>query len=500
MSSPPFEVRALIEGFYGVYYTQPERLSLLRFLGRHGYNHYIYAPKNDRQHRSRWREPYPERQMEQFAEARACAAESGLDFCYALSPGVDIAYTSESDFDAVIAKLEQFLRLGVTSFSLLLDDIRQEFTDSRDAESYPSFAAAQADLCNRVHAWLRRHDPRCRLSMCPTDYQGLPPFSPALHELGACLHPDIDVFYTGLDVCSPTVTRPEVDAFAAALERKPILWDNYPVNDLAMHGELHIGPIRGRSADLAAALRGFAVNPMNQPEASKIALATFADYFEDPAGYDAEASWDRALRELAGEHHEQLRLVAENSLRSCLGTPEAERLERLAGAAADALAGELVGEPAGRRAARPTTEPAGQPATGPSTVPAIGPSTKPATDPAVAELAAYLCELDEACYALRYRMANLELRNELLPWLEQLERWSWLGRWSLEALQSSGRHSVAAAGAAAGTAARPVGPGELRRIEEYIHLVDTHPKTIGGTSLRRLATLALQCSKTAELV
>ncbi|MEX2540983.1 MAG: protein O-GlcNAcase [Trueperaceae bacterium] len=477
MSPPPFEVRALIEGFYGVYYTHPERLSLLRFLGRHDYNLYVYAPKNDRQHRSRWREPYPERQMEQFSEARACAAESGLEFCYALSPGVDSVYASESDFESITAKLAQFLQLGVTSFSLLLDDIRREFSDARDAESYPSFAAAQADLCNRVHAWLRRQDDRCRLSMCPTDYHGRPPFSPALHELGTCLHPDIDVFYTGVDVCSPTVTRSEVDAFAAALARKPILWDNYPVNDLEMHGELHIGPVRGRSADLAEALRGFAVNPMIQPEASRVALATFADYFRDPVRYDAESSWDRALSELAGEHHQQLRLVAENSLQSCLGTPEAERLERLTGAAADALMGERATDPAADQAADPAAD-------------------------QIAELTAYLRELDEACYSLRYRMANLELRNELLPWLEQLERWSWLGRWSVEVLQpAAGRRSPAARTTATAATALASSPDSatLRRIEEYIQLVDNHPKRIGGTSLRRLAELAVERFETAAV-
>ena len=449
MIASTFAVRGVIEGFYGVFYTHPQRLSLLEFMGRHGYNLYIYAPKNDRQHRRRWREPYPERQMEQFGEAADLARSLGIDFCYALSPGIDIRYASDEEFEAITAKLLAFYRLGVTDFSLLLDDIRPAFSDARDADRYSSFAAAQAHLCNRVIAWLEALDPRCRLSMCPTDYHGGPPFSPALVELGELLDPRVEVFYTGLEVCSPTIGRSEVDEFARALGRAPIIWDNYPVNDLAMQSELHIGPIRGRAEDLHRSVRGVVVNPMNQAEASKIPLATYGEYLADPGSYRSEEAWTRALAEAAPEHAAELRSLAENSLRSCLAVPEAERLERLSAAAVTALEAGIV------------------------------------DDPAVDELHGYLGELDEACYALRYRLENLELRNELLPWCEQLEQWTWLGRWSIEALR-----------AAAGPAAPE--PGLLRRIEEWRGMIARHPKRIAGEFLLPLAELALERCREVE--
>ncbi|MEX2536313.1 MAG: protein O-GlcNAcase [Trueperaceae bacterium] len=449
MSRSPFPVRGVIEGFYGLFYTHPERLSLLDFMGRHGYNLYIYGPKNDRQHRNRWREPYPARLLEQFGEAVGLSREMGIDFCYALSPGIDICYSSEEEFEHVSGKFLQFYKLGVRDFSLLLDDIRRTFPNQRDADSYSSFAQAQADLCNRVYAWLQKLDPKCRLSMCPTDYHGAPPFSPALHELGSALHPHIDVFYTGTQVCSAAVDRAEVEVFAATLKRRPILWDNYPVNDLAMDGELHIGPVRGRAEDLAEAMRGAIVNPMNQAEASKIVLATYADYLEDPGSYSPETSWEPALSEVAGEHRKELRMVAENSLHCCLGTPEAKRLGELSDAAIAAMEAEVT------------------------------------DDPAIDELVSYLEELDEACYALRYRMENLELRNELAPWLEQLERWTWLGRWSVETLRAQ-------------RSTERVDTRLLRRIEEYVDLVARHPKRMGGTHLLPLATLALERCRQQE--
>ncbi len=75
-----FPVRGVVEGFYGAFYTFPERNDLIRFIAQHGFNLYIYRPKNDRQHRNRWREPYPTRIMDQFAETAATAREFGITF------------------------------------------------------------------------------------------------------------------------------------------------------------------------------------------------------------------------------------------------------------------------------------------------------------------------------------------------------------------------------------------------------------------------------------
>jgi len=51
---------------------------------------------------------------------------------------------------------------------------------------------------------------------------------------------------------------------------------------------------------LGAAVRGLMSNPMNQAEASKIALRTVADYLRDPEHYRPLTSWRAALREIAG--------------------------------------------------------------------------------------------------------------------------------------------------------------------------------------------------------
>ena len=70
------------------------------------------------------------------------------------------------------------------------------------------------------------------------------------------------------------------------------LWDNYPVNDAGMKGELHMGPYTGRDQKLPEVCRGLFLNPMNQAEASKIALSAAASYLRNPEGYDPKAAWE----------------------------------------------------------------------------------------------------------------------------------------------------------------------------------------------------------------
>ena len=51
MSESPFLIRGVLEAFYGTFYTAAERNELIRFLGAHDFNLYVYGPKNDRHHR-----------------------------------------------------------------------------------------------------------------------------------------------------------------------------------------------------------------------------------------------------------------------------------------------------------------------------------------------------------------------------------------------------------------------------------------------------------------
>jgi hyaluronoglucosaminidase len=139
----------------------------------------------------------------------------------------------------------------------------------------------------------------------------------------------VGLFWTGRQVCSPTLELADAQAFARATGRRPTYWDNYPVNDVAMSYELHIGPYLGRDQRLWQAAEGIVANGMELFESSKIALATIADYLAAPEAYDPERSWARALRDVVGEADlEAFTLFADNVRSSCLCDVDAPILTR----------------------------------------------------------------------------------------------------------------------------------------------------------------------------
>ena len=54
----PIPLRGVIEGFYGEPWTFADRESLMPFCRENKLNAYIYAPKDDLYHRTKWRESY----------------------------------------------------------------------------------------------------------------------------------------------------------------------------------------------------------------------------------------------------------------------------------------------------------------------------------------------------------------------------------------------------------------------------------------------------------
>jgi hyaluronoglucosaminidase len=303
-------VRGVVEGFYGEPWSHASRLDAFSFLGARGMNAYVYAPKDDAKHRARWRDPYDADEYARFVELIAHAHAHGIDFGFAISPGLDIDYASTADRETLRAKLRPFVDAGARWFLLLVDDIPMA----------PGLAARQCDLATWLLDALRELDGGVRLTVCPTEYVGTRR-SEYLATLGADLPADVDVMWTGPTVCSPEISASSARAWAEALGgRKPLVWDNYPVNDGTMAASLHLGPYRGRDAALADETVGILCNPMNQAHASLVALATAADFLSDPDGYDEQASWRRAIDAVGGDRRAPLRVLAE----SCADGPLCE--------------------------------------------------------------------------------------------------------------------------------------------------------------------------------
>lgn len=102
----------LVEGFYGRPFTADQRKELFKKLKNFGHTCYIYAPKDDYKHRASWRELYTVEEGEHLQGLISAAKETGVDFYYALSPGLDITYSSLKDTSALKRKLDQVSQFG----------------------------------------------------------------------------------------------------------------------------------------------------------------------------------------------------------------------------------------------------------------------------------------------------------------------------------------------------------------------------------------------------
>jgi hyaluronoglucosaminidase len=312
VTAAAFSVRGVVEGFYGWPWSHPARLDMLTFLGDHDMNAYVYAPKDDLKHRTEWREAYTADEMRSFAALVERSRDVGVRFGFAISPGLDIDYESVADRADLLTKLRALAAVGVDWFVLALDDIPM-----RDG-----LAGVQAALAAFVLGELGADADDVRLTLCPTEYVGTCN-TPYLDTLAEELPPSVDIMWTGRTVCSPTITAAEASARAAALDgRAPLIWDNFPVNDATMTASLHLGPYRGRDAELASVCTGVLCNPMSQPRASMIAIGTAAAFLSDPSRYDAGAAWRAVIDEVGGDHAAPLAVLANACADSPIERPQ----------------------------------------------------------------------------------------------------------------------------------------------------------------------------------
>lgn len=284
---PDVDWRGTVEGFYGAPWKHSARLAQISFYGRFKLNTYIYGPKDDPFHgfSNRWREPYPADKAAQIRALAAAARENHVHFVWAVHPGRDIRWTDDDgdgvvdDFRHCSEKFRMMHDLGVRAFAVFFDDIGGEGAK----------AEMQARMLNHLNrTFVRAHPGVAPLIMCPTDYSGAHA-SAYKTTLGAQLDPDIRIMWTGPAICSD-ITAESVRDVTPHWRRPPFIWWNWPVVDYC-RTQLLLGRTYGPARENKGRLAGFVSNPMDKPEASKIALFGVADYCWNMGAFDSVKSW-----------------------------------------------------------------------------------------------------------------------------------------------------------------------------------------------------------------
>ena len=156
---PSVPQRGLVEGYYGNPYSEANRMSIFELFGRQKMNVYIYGPKDDAYHKSKWREEYPAAQAAKITEYVNAAKANKVEFVWAIHPGEDIQW-NQTDRNNIVNKLKAMCELGVRTFAVFWDDLWNDDGSHGDE---------QAELMNYIAAELEKAYPDVNpCIICPT--------------------------------------------------------------------------------------------------------------------------------------------------------------------------------------------------------------------------------------------------------------------------------------------------------------------------------------------
>lgn len=288
----------VIEGFYGRPWTSRQRRQLFGWQQSWGLNTFLYAPKDDIKHRALWREFYDETEATELKNLITEARTRGLEFVYAIAPGLDIEYGSE--LPALQDKIRHVAALGVRTFAILFDDIPHRMKEN-DARRFASFAEAQSHVANDLFDFVRRELAGSKLWFCPTVYCGRMAGGDVkqcsyLQETGERLHAKIEFFWTGPEIVSETINVESIRELSSVIRRQPLIWDNLHANDYDLR-RLYLGPYSGRPWELRKEVKGILSNPNCEFAANFVPLRTLALYAQAKEIWRPREAFAQALAE-----------------------------------------------------------------------------------------------------------------------------------------------------------------------------------------------------------
>ncbi len=295
----------IIEGFFGPAWSWHQRQAVMRTLAQHHFSFYVYAPKSDRLLRRDWQTPLTEQWQSEVQLFASACAQNKVDFGVGITPFDLHKNLSAEALASWRKKIRSLVQLGVRTIAILFDDMNAQIERLVPIQMQ-IIEAAQAELTNQ------------RVIVCPSYYSsdiildrvfGQRPAN-YLSDLGRAVDPSVDIFWTGEEVCSRQFAIADIHRITEQLKRKPLLWDNYPVNDgPRMSQFLHLRGFTGRPASIGPLIAGHAVNPALQPMLSIIPALTLASSYRLGDAYVYSDAFVDAARVLIGESSDGQALV-----------------------------------------------------------------------------------------------------------------------------------------------------------------------------------------------
>ena len=269
--------RGFIEGYYGNPWSTQDRVNLMQWGGYYKLNAYVYAPKDDPKHNSKWRELYTEQELTEKIEPLAEAGNtSKCRFVFALHPFMYNPITS-SNYDSSVAilkeKFTQVMDHGVRQIAILADDAGNQGS------------TLYTRLCNDMTDWLHEKQAeqnadgtlkypglKDTLIFCPVNYMGWG------ESWYANLPKTVQVINTGGRVWGK-VDNNFTSSFTNNSGVAPFMWINWPCTDNSKSTLSMGGYENALGTDVQPGkVQGVVLNPMQQSEPSKAGIFMNADF------------------------------------------------------------------------------------------------------------------------------------------------------------------------------------------------------------------------------
>ena len=329
--------RGIIEGYYGVPYSAEVTKDLFRFMARYKMNTYMYGAKSDPYHSKLWADAYPTSitddqkrigylTQQMMADITAVGRATKVNFIWAIHPGTAFTNPEKPEvLGRIMNKFQEMHRLGVRQFGVFVDDVgvpsddkllrlgAERLTQLQKLidERWNGAAAEPADTVKPLH-----YVPQLYAYSWVSREQGKRFFNSL-----SSVPEKVRIYITGRAVWTVPNSF-DLDLVNGWLGRKASWWWNYPCNDndvtklfpmdtyANFADESHINSLARLEADLKGT-QTLIINPMQQGEASKIALFSVADYAWNNSGFNNDRSWDAALEAVVGtDYAASLRTVA----------------------------------------------------------------------------------------------------------------------------------------------------------------------------------------------
>lgn len=296
-------LRGFIEGFYGFPWSHESRISLMEFGGKMKMNSYIFGPKDDEYHNNKWRELYPEDELEEIEELATVGHETKTNFIWAIHPGFNMIDWDNYDeeLDTLLTKFDQMYDVGVRQFGVFLDDINlNQALENTDEH---------VKLITDVADWVESKEDVKPLVYTPPYYNQAwtgeegKPYLEAFQNV-----PDnVEIMWTGDDVLGE-VNEEDMQWVKDLIDRDPFVWLNWPVNGHAQ-SKLMLG--KGELLKPGTHnISGVVTNPLEQAELSKVALFATADFSWNVDDFDDQQSWQDSFKYIEPDAANDFKTIA----------------------------------------------------------------------------------------------------------------------------------------------------------------------------------------------